>query len=408
MGLLLLCVACLSGDGAADVEDADDPAETGTDSADTAGDTGDSSFDLDPAECPEPSEYAGQAPRAAGVLSGDGVWTLDFDSEAEDAGYVDCSYHRSYPSLIEMEGHAWQCPDCSLLTAGESTVDEGYEDCFLLISSAEATRVEHLGIGEVDGVAHIFRTGGENLVLADMGEAPGTGSAEDPLVAYWSDDGSFTDGGGFLLTATLVLRRDVDESVLVEDSNVPLAAASECGWPHCNPGGPSPTQAVTTGAVLPNERFADVCGGEYDLWDGWGRYLVIDASSPDCGPCRTLAENEEAWVEAMAERGITVEWITLLNASLSMVNQPADADILASWVDTFGSTGPVLADEGYAYGLFPAYLGDTDGGMGFPTMIVVNPDMQVLGSDGGFATEESGGTGFSVMEALIVADAATR
>ncbi len=407
MALLLLIIACFTSDEQGAVDSGEPGSETGIDSGDS-GDTGESSFDLDPAECPESSGYEPQSPHAAGVLSGEGVWTLDFDADAEAAGYVDCSYHRSYPALVEMDGHAWQCPDCSLLTAGETTVDEGYEDCFLLISSADATRVEHLGIADVDGTAHVFRTGGENLVLTDMGEAPGAGTAGDPLVAYWEDDGSFTDGGAFLLTATLVLVRDVDESVLVEDPNVPLAAASECGWPHCNPGGPSPTQAVATGSVLPNERFSDVCGGEYNLWDGWGRYLVVEASSPDCGPCRTLAENEEAWVEAMAERGITVEWITLLNASLSMVNQPAEADVLASWVDTFGSTGPVLADEGYAYGLFPTYLGDTDGGMGFPTMIVVNPDMEVLGSDGGFATEETGGSGFSVMEALIVADAATR
>lgn len=406
MALLLLIVACASSQQDRAAPDA--RSDTGVDSGDSGGVTADSSFDLDPAECPQPSGYIGQPAHAAGVLFGEGVWTLDFDAEAEAAGYVDCSYHRRYPALVEMAGHAWQCPDCSLLTAGETIVDEGYEDCLSLISSADATRVEHLGIGEINGVTHVFRTGGENLVLADMGEAPGAGTPSDPLLASWEDDGTFTDGGGFFLTATLELVRDVDESLPIEDPNVALPAVSACGWPHCNPGGPSSTQSVATGSVLPNERFADVCGGEYDLWDGWGRYLVIDASSPDCGPCRTLAENEEAWVEAMARRGITVEWITLLNASLSMVNQPADADVLASWVDSFGSTGPVVADEGYAYGLFPAYLGDTDGGMGFPTMIVVNPDMEVLGSDGGFATEDAGGTGFSVMEALIVADAATR
>ena len=144
-----------------------------------------------------------------------------------------------------------------------------------------------------------------------------------------------------------------------------------------------------------------------DLWDFWGRYLVIDASSPDCGPCQILAQNEASWVSEMAAAGIVVEWVTLLNASLGAPNETPSADALRSWQESMGTTGPILADEGYAYTLFPIYAGREDG-MSLPTMIVVNPDMKVLGWDSGFSLESTGGAGFTALEDLIEADAAAR
>ncbi len=415
--LIFALAACTTHtpDSADPATDTADTADTGADSAaDTAADSGDSgdsgedtdTYDLDDPVCPEPSGYLGVPPRPARTLSGVGVWTLDFDATAEAAGYTDCGYRREYESLVEPSGHTWQCPECTLLTGGDATVVEGFEDCFSLISSSDATRTEHLGVGPVDGEPHLFRTGGANLALGDMGAVGGTGTADDPYQGGWTDDGTLTEGGTFVLSASLTLTEG-ESTTWLEDPLVPRSEDYACGWSTCSPGGPSPT-ALETGALLPNERFTDVCGEEYELWDAWGRYVVLDASSPDCGPCQVMAEYEEAWVEEMAARGITVLWVTLLNASLGDVNLPADADTLTAWTEAFGGSGPVVADEGYGYALFPAYLGDTDGGMSFPTVVVVSPDMEVLGADAGFAPEESGGTGFSAIEDLILADAATR
>ncbi|GDX79448.1 hypothetical protein LBMAG42_12590 [Deltaproteobacteria bacterium] len=412
MTLLWALVACpiqgSTAEGTPDADTAWDSGDDGTDSGEDSGlDSGDVIYDLDPPECPPDNGYVGAEPHAARTLSGEGVWTLDFDAEAEARGYADCSYHRAYPLMVEREGHGWQCPDCDWFTIGDGLVYEGYDDCLALISTSEATRTEHLGFGTVDGTAHLFRRATINLALEDMNAVTGSGTESDPFVGSFEDSGEFTDGGTFALSASLELVQGVDESTTIEDVNVPRTEPYECGWETCNPGGPVTDWVLSTGGTFPNARLVDTCGDEVDLWDFWGRYLVIDASSPDCGPCINLAENEAAWVEEMAARGIVVEWVTLLNASLGAIYESPSPDVLDQWATALGSTGPVLADEGFGYTVFPAYLGKEDG-MSFPTMIVVNPDMQVLGSDSGFALESSGGSGFTVMEALIEADAATR
>jgi hypothetical protein len=75
--------------------------------------------------------------------------------------------------------------------------------------------------------------------------------------------------------------------------------------------------------------------------------------------------------------------LTLLNASLSAINMPAEPDVLQDWAETFGLSSPVLADQGAAYALFPDYLGIEEG-MSYPAVILVDPDGAVLSGATGF------------------------
>jgi hypothetical protein len=126
--LVALCACAPSGG---------DPASD--DSAPELDDTSDD-LDLPDSTCPERSGYVGEEPHVAQTLAGAGDWVLDFDATAEDGGYVDCGYHRVWSESVERQGHGWQCPDCDWFTAGEAEVTEGYDDCAVLISSADAVR----------------------------------------------------------------------------------------------------------------------------------------------------------------------------------------------------------------------------------------------------------------------------
>jgi thiol-disulfide isomerase/thioredoxin len=136
--------------------------------------------------------------------------------------------------------------------------------------------------------------------------------------------------------------------------------------------------------VFPNLRLVDQCGDEVDLWDFRGYYLVIDSSAPNCGPCQAMAEGAEAFKARMAASCAPVEMITLLNESLSAINQPASAEDQQAWVDAFGLSSPVLADKGAAYALFPEYL-DIESGMSYPAVILVDPDGRVMYGATGFS-----------------------
>ncbi len=372
--LLFLAFACApETDKPADADD--------TAAGDTAADTGDT-VDTGPScvEEPAPPETkdTGAAPRAAATLTGSITWTLSFDEAAEAAGYVDCTYTREY-AQTEVGDQGYLCPACSTLTTGLGVMTEGYEDCFLQISTAEAERVEHLGLGEVDGGVHLFRSGSENVALGDMG--PVTGDA--PLAVGWEDESELEEGGVMLLAAVGELTLGVDEATLLEDVNGARTEPYTCGWPQNNPGGPNPTWEVTDGELFPNVRLEDQCGEPVDLWDFRGFYLVIDSSAPNCGPCQAMAEGAEAFKARMEAACVPVELITLLNESLSAINQPASAEVQAAWVEEFGLTSPVLADRGAAYALFPAYLG-IESGMSYPAVILVDPDGRVFHGATGF------------------------
>lgn len=377
---LLIALAC-----APDTDDKAPAPGAGDDTAVDTADTGAPDDTADPgpscAEEPPPPETkdTGDGPRPAQTLTGSITWTLAFDEAAEAAGYVDCTYTRVYEQ-VEVSHQGYLCPDCRLVGAGSTLMTEGYEDCFLQISDADIDRPEHLGLGEVEGALHLFRAGNLNVSLADMGAVVG----EDGTYAVaWEDEGELDSGGTMLLSAAGELVEGTAADVLLDDVTGARTEPYTCGWPLNSPGGPNPSWEVTDGELFPNVRLADQCGEPVDLWDFRGHYLVIDSSAPNCGPCQVMAEGAEAFKARMEAACAPIEMITLLNESLSAINKPASLETQQAWVEEFGLTSPVLADEGAAYALFPDYLG-IESGMSYPAVIVVDPDGNVLYGSTGF------------------------
>lgn len=341
-----------------------------------------------------PARFEGDPPRPARTLSGTVTWTLDFDADAEHLGYVDCDYTREYAEMVEVTDEGWTCPDCRWIVQGSATMTEGYEDCYLQIDGDDAVRGEQLGVGEVDGEDHFFRAGNENVELTDTESVV---VDDTDFEVAWVSEGELDAGGRVTLSARGRFTASTSATEMVEDPRVPREEPYACGWPTMNPGGPVERWVIAEGEVLPNARLMDACTEQVDLWDFRGRYLVIDAASPNCGPCQAMAEGAEAFKAQMEAECLHVELITLLNASLSAVNLPADGLTLVAWKQEFGLSSPVLADEGYAYALFPDYLQPGETGMSLPSTVVVAPDGTVIGGMTGYSEDAGGWEPFATM-----------
>jgi len=337
----------------------------------------------------------GSGPRAARTLDGTITLAVDFDASAEALGYHDCAYTRDYNHFVERTDLGWLCPDCTLLTEGTAAIVSGYEDCYAQVSDVDAERVEQVGLVEGDDV-RLWRTGTQNVRLAELGPLV------DGAVAF-SDVGEIEDVGGYAVTGSGdFVEGEVDGTV--DDPDGARSEPYTCGWPLFSPGGPTESYEAAVGAVLPNARLEDTCAERVDLWDFRGRYVVIDASSPNCGPCQEMARRAEAFKAEMADLCVDVEMITLLNAGLSEVNLPASPPTLDAWNLHFGLSSPVLADAGYGYGVLAPAL-NPDGGMGLPSIAVLDPEGRVIYMDTGFG-ETSGY--FDPMRDVILADQGAR
>lgn len=354
-------------------------------------DTGDTEPDAcEPRTPEEPSRFVGEEPRLARTVSGVLTTTLDFDADAEATGMVDCSYTREYPLLEEIRDQGWLCPECAWYTGGSTEVVEGYESCLAQISAAEAVRGEHLGVRDDGATLWLMRSGIENLPLADVDAPLDRGAVEsgEPFAVQFTDTGALDTGGNVTLAVAGTLTLGMSDTLL-PDPRVPRTEPYACGWPTLNPGGEVPTWVATDGEVFPNARLRDPCGEDVDLWDFRGRYVVLDAASPDCGPCQVMAEAAEAFKAELADLCIEVETITVLNAGLRSVNLAPDDDTLQSWVERFDVRGPVLADKGFGYDVIGPFVGD-GAGMSLPSAIVLDPEGRVIGGDHGYSEDDGG------------------
>ncbi len=330
----------------------------------------------------EPESTTVPADPVAAVRSeADVTWTLTFDEDAEDAGNSDCSYRRTFSGLQSLD-QGYLCPDCEALTWGEAEIVEGL-DCYQqLVSEGEALSFEGWGYS---AEGSFFRSGGENRPAGELAEFEPPDNAGEPVALGWEAEYEMTAGGTMVLSASGSFSWWTDEDSLIEDPWSPREnATSSCGWPRNNPGNLELDYTLADGSIVPNVRSEDQCGEAVELWDFYGSWLVLDSSQQDCGPCRTMAEQAPAFVEEMAAEGIDLRVISLMGNGLDNPWGTPPSSVVDSWVDAFSLDDPVLADRGYAYSLFPAYVGPED--FGYPAWLVVNPKMELVGGHVGFST----------------------
>ncbi|MCP4920958.1 MAG: redoxin domain-containing protein [Proteobacteria bacterium] len=322
--------------------------------------------------CGELEEPAAELTLPAVELSSDVTWTLDFDETAEAAGLFDCSYRRTYEGLERLD-RGYLCPDCDHFTGGTATMQEGL-DCFEQISSAGAERPEWWGWND----EAIFRTSGSNYRL---------GQVTDVEVVWEGQSASFTWGsvselsdGGLMDLAAVGTMSYRESETLLPDPWAPRQTPYVGGWPQDDPGDLELDYDLEIGSTFPNVRLLDQCQDTVDLWDFHGRWLVIDSSQPNCGPCQAMAADFGALQEELAAEGIDAQMVTYMGVSLSDPLQPADPETIDLWIETYGSHGPVFQDEGFAYAVFNDDLQEISGddSFGWPAWVLVGPDMKVV------------------------------
>lgn len=315
---------------------------------------------------------------------GEVTWTLSFDETALALGFWDCSYRRTWSGLqvLDMD---YLCPDCAVQLHGDATVEEGL-DCYAqIVNDPPQVRAEAWGWSE-DG--RFFRSGYDQLPLAELTTLDT--AADDGAALAWQSESELTDGGTMLLSASGSLSWWLDEQTLLPDPWPVRTEPYTCGWPTEDPGTLALDYDLALGSIFPNVRLVDQCDERLALWDLHGRWLVLDSAQPDCGPCRSMASTAEAFVLELAGEGIEVVVVNLLGKGLAEPFEEPDDETYAAWVDSYQPTGPVLRDRGFAYALFPDFAEEATGeSFGYPTWVVVAPDMTIAAVNIGFSDWEA-------------------
>jgi peroxiredoxin len=125
------------------------------------------------------------------------------------------------------------------------------------------------------------------------------------------------------------------------------------------------------GDFAENFTLMDEFGQDVDLYAFQGRWIYMTFSAVWCGPCQAAAEELPALQEEFADNMTAVE--VLMDDNNGDV---PDAEVLQNWHNEFGLDRiPVLSDpEGENWVTY-------DKDWGIPTMVVINPDMEVVSVD---------------------------
>ena len=111
-------------------------------------------------------------------------------------------------------------------------------------------------------------------------------------------------------------------------------------------------------------------GETVDLYEHYGKVIVIDLSAMWCSVCKNIAHIGDEWVMTYGEENFI--WITVLLAN--SVNEDPDLQDLQDWVSTYGITVPVLAGSREMIDLTEP-LEDGYPVTGWPTLVVLDRNM---------------------------------
>ena len=213
--------------------------------------------------------------------------------------------------------------------------------------------------------------------LDDAAEAD---AGTDPLVADSDDDG--VDDGAEVTDGTSPLNgyshKYEEGDYAVGSAGVPAEATGPTGesvqYYDANRDGEDEEYSWVSyqeGDIAENFTLSDEFEQDVDLYSFQGRWIYMTFSAEWCGPCQQAASELPDLLADFSDNMTAIEVLIEDN-----YGNPPEADVLANWHEEFGlDTVPCLADPTEENWI------SYDKDWGIPTMVVIDPDMQVVSVD---------------------------
>jgi peroxiredoxin len=307
------------------------------------------------------------------------TWTLEFDRDAERAGYVDCSYTRAYSGEQYLD-QDYLCPECDVQTRGIAEMIIG-AGCYEQISSSIGTRLEEWGFSYDS--EEVYRSVISQYPMSQLSDVTVADEYLESPVSWQAD---YDVGDGELsLTASGVWSYWTNESRKMDNPWAPIEASS-CGWGNTGHVVIPDSYDVAIGKPFPNLRLNDQCDDPVDLHSFAGSWIILDATQPDCGPCQNMAAATEDFLQSLRREGVSVNMISLMGKGLDEPWASPSRGIVDDWAEYFDLKEPVLIDRGAGIALLPDFYEDEyETSFGYPAWIILDPDMNVVRGFMGFS-----------------------
>ena len=129
-----------------------------------------------------------------------------------------------------------------------------------------------------------------------------------------------------------------------------------------------------------NFTLMDQHGEEADLYEHYGKVILLDFSVMWCGPCNSIAPYGESWVAAYGEDNFV--WVTVLIEDST--GSTVDLSDLQYWATTYSISGPVLAGSRDMIDLTEP-LEDGYPITAWPTIVIIDRTMRINQGINGFS-----------------------